>query len=170
MVLAAMDKWPNVPAVFGWLRLDGRGRWWLKTARLEHAATVAFFGRNYARDGGGRYFVQNGPQRVYVAFDKAPYVVRRVADGWRLEPSDRVGCASHAWLTPDGELLLEIAGELVLVDDRDLLALTDEALADWDGDLCAVPHVLRLAEGAVPLETATLPMLWQRFALAPRPA
>ncbi|HET8728586.1 MAG TPA: DUF2946 family protein, partial [Alphaproteobacteria bacterium] len=26
-VLRAMTKWPNVPAVYGWLQLDQRGNW-----------------------------------------------------------------------------------------------------------------------------------------------
>ncbi|HMN64893.1 MAG TPA: DUF2946 family protein, partial [Burkholderiaceae bacterium] len=28
-VLHAMARWPDVPAVWGWLRLDRRGRWLL---------------------------------------------------------------------------------------------------------------------------------------------
>ncbi|MBP7581842.1 MAG: DUF2946 family protein, partial [Vogesella sp.] len=40
LVLAAMDKWPNVPAVYGWLRLDARGQWWLRDSLLKQAAMV----------------------------------------------------------------------------------------------------------------------------------
>jgi hypothetical protein len=29
LVQQAMTRWPNVPAMFGWLRLDRRGRWML---------------------------------------------------------------------------------------------------------------------------------------------
>lgn len=42
-VIAAMAKWPDVAAVFGWLRLDARGHWWLRDERLSHEAMNAFF-------------------------------------------------------------------------------------------------------------------------------
>ena len=29
IVLQAMVKWPKVPACYGWLGLDARGRWYL---------------------------------------------------------------------------------------------------------------------------------------------
>ena len=29
-VIRAMDRWPDVPAVYGWLELDVRGRWRLR--------------------------------------------------------------------------------------------------------------------------------------------
>ena len=33
MVLAALKKWPNVPACRGWLGLDARGQWWMRDDR-----------------------------------------------------------------------------------------------------------------------------------------
>ena len=38
MVLAAIAKWPNVPAVFGWLRLDARGQWRMRDERAQQLA------------------------------------------------------------------------------------------------------------------------------------
>ena len=66
-VLAAIARWPNVPAVYGWLSLTARGEWRLRGERIENAAIRAFFDRNYAGDAQGCWYVQNGPQRVYVA-------------------------------------------------------------------------------------------------------
>ena len=85
-VQAAMAKWPDVPAIFGWLRLDARGQWWLHDDRLRHPLMEAFFQRNYTRDDQGRYFVQNGPQKVYVGLESAPFVARRQEGGWRRSP------------------------------------------------------------------------------------
>ncbi|XOT98625.1 DUF2946 family protein, partial [Alcaligenes pakistanensis] len=34
-----------------------------------------FFNRNYQADEKGRWFIQNGPQRVYVRLDAAPLIV-----------------------------------------------------------------------------------------------
>ena len=64
-----MAKWPNVPAVFGWLSLSRRGDWLLKGEPVHNPGIRDFFGRNYACDDTGRWFVQNGPQRVYVLLD-----------------------------------------------------------------------------------------------------
>ena len=66
VVLRAMAKWPNVPAVFGWLSLDRRGRWLLRGEPIGNAAARQFISRNYQSDPHGRWFFQNGPQRVFV--------------------------------------------------------------------------------------------------------
>ncbi|HEX4329053.1 MAG TPA: DUF2946 family protein, partial [Burkholderiales bacterium] len=75
IVAQAMRKWPNVPDVYNWLRLDERGRWRVRardyenTGRFEtigNPAVVEFIGRNYQPDDQGRWYFQNGPQRVFV--------------------------------------------------------------------------------------------------------
>lgn len=72
VVLRSMAQWPQLPAVYGWLALDRRGNWLLKEpgserfGRIGNAAMRDFISRNYAADERGRWFFQNGPQRVYV--------------------------------------------------------------------------------------------------------
>jgi len=66
IVSRSMLKWPDVPAVYGWLSLDRRGNWAIKTAggrfeRIANAAVREFIGRNYAADAEGRWYFQNGP-------------------------------------------------------------------------------------------------------------
>ncbi|OWY39818.1 hypothetical protein CEK28_07265 [Xenophilus sp. AP218F] len=169
MVLAAMAKWPTAPAVFGWLRLDARGQWWIKDQRLQHEAMVDYFNRNYSRDGLGRCYVQNGPQKVYVQLDAAPLVARRTPSGWDTLPCDDNVPARSAWMTPQGMLLLEIGGELAVVDDRDLPRILEEALPDWDGDVAALPAALALGGATLPLAVADLPALWQRYGIIAAP-
>lgn len=136
MVKKAMQKWPNVPNVFGWLRLDRRGHWLLQVRpdgfeRIGNAALVEFIGRNYERDGSGRWFFQNGPQRVFVGLDYTPWVYRlgEIRGDGRREWITHVG-------TPAGrprELLFDEDDSVVLVtelgpgvvEDRDLPALLD---------------------------------------------
>jgi hypothetical protein len=43
---------------------------------IQHAALSEFISRNYAHDSLGRYFFQNGPQRVFITLDAAPWIVR----------------------------------------------------------------------------------------------
>lgn len=93
MVRAAMAKWPHVPDCFGWLGLDARGDWYMrdeaaqaqghKGSRLQHDKLIDFIGRNYAVDELGRWHFQNGPQRVYIELEVAPWV-------WRLQPDGQV--------------------------------------------------------------------------------
>lgn len=113
LVKQAMAKWPHVPDCRGWLGLDARGEWYMrddrtqaqgpfpqgtggtgvssvaKGSRLLHDKLVAFIGRNYASDGAGQWYFQNGPQRVYVELACAPWV-------WRLNPQG--GVSSHTGL------------------------------------------------------------------------
>ena len=85
-VLRSLIKWPNVPHCFGWLALDRRGQWRMRDefaqqnklagSVIRHMALSEFIARNYARDTAGRYFFQNGPQRVFITLDATPWIVR----------------------------------------------------------------------------------------------
>lgn len=43
---------------------------------IKHAALNEFIARNYACDELGRYFFQNGPQRVFISLDATPWIAR----------------------------------------------------------------------------------------------
>lgn len=45
---------------------------------IQHVALNEFISRNYAHDSLGRYFFQNGPQRVFITLDATPWVVRMI--------------------------------------------------------------------------------------------
>ncbi|MEY3224426.1 MAG: hypothetical protein RL565_616 [Pseudomonadota bacterium] len=85
-VLRSLIKWPNVPHCFGWLALDRRGQWRMRDefaqdnqlagSVIQHAALNEFISRNYACDSLGRYFFQNGPQRVFITLDATPWIAR----------------------------------------------------------------------------------------------
>jgi len=143
-VLRAVARWPSVPAVFGWLRLDRRGSWRLvdrgqpdfDEARDGHGSAIenrritGFIERNYAGDERGRWFWQNGPQRVYVDIEAAPLVLRVFAGAG---PGADVRLVTHtgveisrveaAWSGPEGQLLLRTDLGGAVVHDLDLAAL-----------------------------------------------
>ncbi|MDP2239999.1 MAG: DUF2946 family protein [Burkholderiales bacterium] len=128
IVLRGMAKWPNVPAVFGWLSLDRRGDWLIKGDRIAHPALSAYISRNYEHDDEGRWFFQNGPQRVFVALDYTPLVYRIVsADNEPLALACHTGkpvaMVRAAWLDDNGTLLLQTERGIGLVHDRDLCLL-----------------------------------------------
>lgn len=90
-VLRSLIKWPNVPHCFGWLALDRRGQWRMRDefaqvnqlagSVIQHAALNEFISRNYACDSLGRYFFQNGPQRVFITLDATPWIARIIPSG-----------------------------------------------------------------------------------------
>lgn len=128
LVLRGMAKWPNVPSVFGWLSLDRRGHWLLKGERVANPGIAAFFGRNYSHDDQGRWFFQNGPQRVYVALDYTPHIYRITsAPGAALAMASHSGAAVDAihaaYIDDRGQLLLDTDLGIGLVHDADLETL-----------------------------------------------
>ena len=125
IVLRGMAKWPNVPAVYGWLSLDRRGHWLLKGDRVTNPGIVDFFGRNYSHDDTGRWFLQNGPQRVYVALDYTPYIYRVApATGTALSVAAHSGATTGdtrtAYIDDAGQMLLDTTLGIGLVHDTDL--------------------------------------------------
>ena len=48
---------------------------------LKHEKLIDFIQRNYESDPQGRWFFQNGPQRVYVELEATPWIWRVSADG-----------------------------------------------------------------------------------------
>jgi len=129
IVLRAIRKWPSVPAVYGWLELDRRGNWSIKGERIANAAVIDFITRNYACDALGRWFFQNGPQRVFVTLAYVPYVYRTLPS-----PQGDIGLFAHtglpahahsgAWLDETGALLVETELGVGLVHDLDLAGLS----------------------------------------------
>jgi Protein of unknown function (DUF2946) len=130
IVEAALKKWPNVPHCYGWLALDARGDWYMrddriqaagpfprvKGSRIEHEKLREFIGRNYTGDDSGAWFFQNGPQRVYVELEAAPWV-------WRLQHGDEGGLAltSHTGRPAvANEAVVDEAGRLFFVTDLGL--------------------------------------------------
>ena len=128
IVLRSMAKWPDVPDVYGWLSLDRRGNWLLKGQRIGNAALRDFISRNYTSDAQGRWFFQNGPQRVFVTLAYAPLVVRYEGDAL-LDHCGRVFSATASFLDGEGSVLLLGAAGLALLDDRDLERYADCASA-----------------------------------------
>lgn len=126
IVKQALAKWPDVPACHGWLGLDARGHWYLRDAatqaqgpfaqargqRVEHAKLIAFIGRNYGADAQGCWFFQNGPQRVYVELEAAPWV-------WRLS-EDGALCAHNGAPAQAQQCLLDETGRAYLHTDLGL--------------------------------------------------
>lgn len=147
IVEAALKKWPNVPHCYGWLALDARGDWYMRDERIQaagpfplvkgsrvtHEKLRHFIERNYAVDAHGCWFFQNGPQRVYLQLEAAPWV-------WRIDAAG--GVSSHTGLSTEvlasyldehDRLFLATPLGLGLVHSMDMLAAADAVQAGrWD--------------------------------------
>src|SRR4051812_30976903 len=126
LVARAMAKWPNVPAVYGWLALDRRGNWRIKGQTISNPALREFIGRNYQPDDKGRWYFQNGPQRVYVTLAYAP-LVAHYEDDALFDHCGRPLRMSEAYVDDEGSVLIAGGAGLALLDDRDLARIADAA-------------------------------------------
>ncbi len=140
-IQASLDKWPNVPTLYGWLSLTRDGQWRLhpKTPVLNattHAhepgesisspGLIRFLNSYYFEDENGAWFFQNGPQRVYVALSAAPWILH-------LDTSNTSGLITHtgktiekihAWyLDEEGLFYAQTDKGFALVIGRDVAAL-----------------------------------------------
>jgi hypothetical protein len=133
----ALARWPNVPAVYGWLSLDARGRWRLHPQGqandggpgepITNTQILEFISRNYERDDAGRWFFQNGPQRVFVRLDAAPFVLRLADDNRSLitHTDASVDAVNAWWLDDEGQLYASTPMGAGIVLDRDLQPLLE---------------------------------------------
>ena len=136
IVRQAIAKWPNVPDCYGWLGLDARGNWYMRDDRaqaagpfggtagadparnkaakgslLKHEKLIDFIQRNYESDAAGRWFFQNGPQRVYVELEATPLV-------WRVGVAPAFAVTAHTGAPARAQrCILDEAGRLYLETD-----------------------------------------------------
>ena len=78
-----------------------------KGSKLEHEKLKAFIGRNYLADQLGRWYFQNGPQRVFVELEIAPWAWRVHADGAVLAHTEEVARPQRCWIDEQGHVYLE---------------------------------------------------------------
>jgi hypothetical protein len=192
-VIQAMAKWPNVPHCYGWLALDARGRWRMRDDRaqrlglpgdvISNAALVGFINRNYLHDERGRWYFQNGPQRVYVTLEAAPFIAHTdPAHGFLLHTRQPLAAIERAWLTEAGNLLLEGDGKIAMVDDRDMAECMagfridgapagDRDILDWveRPDHPATPAIVCNGR-TLPLRRIARAALPERFGFVPAPS
>lgn len=120
-VIKALRRWPNVPALFGWLGLDRRGRWLIQGGTISHPRIVTTMNRNYAADEHGRWYFQNGPQRGYIQLQSTPLILFVAEDQTNLvtHTGEPVQSVTNAYLDEEGALVLSTEhgpGELIGAD------------------------------------------------------
>ena len=135
-VLRAIEKWPNVPDCYDWISLDRRGNWLIKNELITHPRAINFIGRHYAGDEHGRWYIQNGPQRVFCELAYTPFIYRLEPD-MTVTTHTAVRCQSISQIILDdeGNILFDTNLGIGLLDDRDLVqfcaAVEKENAEQW---------------------------------------
>jgi hypothetical protein len=189
IVRQAMAKWPNVPNCFGWLALDRRGQWRMRNEYaqanklsgepIRHTALIDFIVRNYAHDDAGRWFFQNGPQRVFVELDYTPWVARLSAGGTPPAFTTTTGAAfspTGCFVDEQGSVLLSgrVGGDeaeetIAVLHDHDLEPFS--TLANWHGEACgAALGTLTLGDRTFDIEPIARTEVAKRYGFVARPA
>jgi hypothetical protein len=149
--------------------------------RIANAALLNFINRNYAHDGDGRWYFQNGPQRVYVDLEATPYVARTdPAQGFLLQTGEALAQIDQAYMTERGQLILQSGDKVALLDDRDLAQCTgtlaidgapasDDRLIGWLTEAAPAAMVMRHQGRELPVQRIDSGELAQRFGFVPQP-
>ena len=190
-VKQAMAKWPNVPHCYGWLGLDARGGWRMRDEaaqqaggagdRIAHEALLGFINRNYGHDDSGRWYFQNGPQRVYVDLEATPYIARTDPEkGFLLQTGEALAQPGQVYLTERGQLILQAGDKVAMLDDRDLAQCTgalrmdgapvsDERLMDWLANAAPAPMTMAHQGRDLPVQRIASADLARHFGFEPQP-
>jgi hypothetical protein len=132
-VLRSLARWPDVPAVHGWLALDRRGNFMLRVPgterfeRIGNSALREFIARNYESDAQGRWYFQNGPQRVYVRLAYTPLIAHFEGEELFDQCGRPFGEAEQIFLDDEGSVLVQHGSAIALLDDRDLERYAESA-------------------------------------------
>lgn len=191
IVKQAMAKWPNVPHCFGWLALDARGNWRMRDERAQklnlagdrigNPTLLGFINRNYLCDEQGRWYFQNGPQRVYVNLEATPYIARTdPLHGFLLHTGEVLAPVDAAWISDSGLLILKSGRKIAQIDDRDMAqclphlridgASDDDHLLAWlDGRSEASRLNLEIQGQQLPVERIEQAALADRFGFTRKP-
>jgi hypothetical protein len=184
-----MAKWPDVPAVYGWLSLDRRGNWLIRGEPITNPTVLEYIGRNYERDADGRWFFQNGPQRVFVDLEYTPFVYRAAGGAKPVRIEAHTGqeatALTGAWMDEQGTLLLETEHGIGVVHDHDLEQVLP-SLIDANGgalpeatleevvallqDGRDAPAWLNIGDANVKLKPLRSTQVSERFGFVPHPA
>jgi hypothetical protein len=175
--LSAVAKWPNVPACYDWLSLDRRGNWRLQGERVTHQGLIEFMNRQYGSDASGCWFVQNGPQRVFVELAYTPWIFHLSADQLLNQHGNDAGQGTGAYIDEEGSLLIATESGIGLLDDRDLpafmAACRDENNAAVNEEkwleLLSGHLATRIYWGAFRLENIKAKLVAGRFSFNPHP-
>lgn len=163
------SNWPGHPEVHGWLRLSRRGDWFVKGQKVTHPRSLSFINAHYQSDPQGRWFFQNGRQRVFVQLAYTPYILRlNGTDSFKTHTGLTINELKQVCLDDEGNLLFQTEFGIALLNDYDL-PLVQDYLATASGttpdDSTLMIAIDLLLQGC----TSSLFFMWKGSALPIKP-
>lgn len=111
----------------------------MKGTPVTHPLLIDFINRHYRGDAAGRYYFQNGPQKVFVDLEGAPYILSFDAAQEQLRAHTGQGVAQ--------------VDAVSLLDDGGVALLSDLGPAEFDDrELIHLERFLRVPRGRDPVE------------------
>ena len=175
----AMQQWPNVPDIYGWLSLDRRGRWLLRGEPISNPNLIDFINRNYLRLDDGSYVFQNGPQRVHVDLHATPWVALAQLQDGQLTLHNHCGQSitelDQIAISPQGDVLFILRQQPALLRDQDLSEilhnlrdeqgqnLQEQALTDWLSGDSDLPLTFQFNQQLIAVQRAPNPEHWPEY-------
>lgn len=137
---ARFPNWPKEPLVFGALSLDQRGQWHIYGDIIRHADVRKRLNHHYHADNQGRWYFQNGPQRLYVDLAYTPWVFHLDRDSQlRTQTGHRVQFVKSVWLDENGAMIFDSEHGPGLLREDALFSVL-EKLCDRHGkSMCGNP-------------------------------
>ncbi len=126
MCRTAMAGSGSMRAVTGVCATTRRSRLAPSPVACRERAASAWSTRNWSPSSAGRWFFQNGPQRVHVELEAAPWVWRLQPDGTLRSHTGLAAACLATWLDEQGRLYAETGLGLGLVHSQDM-----HLAADW---------------------------------------
>ncbi len=145
----------------------------LPGALIDHAGLREYIARNYVHDTLGRYYFQNGPQRVFVSLDSCPWVVR-------IQPISNNPCALSlrtqcgdifnplGALSDEGgniyiygNITNDLSTTVALLHDHDLALFSEQSTLEEDA--CSYRGSWQWYDKKLPIDPITSSQLSDRF-------
>lgn len=98
---------------------------------IEHLALKEYISRNYARDNAGRYFFQNGPQRVFINLITTPWIARITPNEGTL----KIVTQCQTEINPSSALSDE-QGNIYIVGSIEQTICKDLAAQEFKTEIC----------------------------------
>lgn len=165
--------------------MDCRGNYAIKGERIANPTIQSFIARNYACDDIGRWYFQNGPQRVYARLAYTPFVLRsdpNAPHGLITHTGRAIEAPRAALLDDASAVLVAFQDSVGVIHDLDLAEIVgwlrdprDEALDDSGmesllaGESGAEGCYLRLGTARVPLARVARTSVAAQFGFHPDP-
>ena len=131
--------WPLDPMVFGLLGLDRRGLWQHRGRTIRHDRLTFFLHQHYHADSCGRWYIQNGPQQLYIDLAYTPWIFHLSDKTLQTHTHRDVQIVKSIWIDENGMLIMDTEHGAGMLREDALFALLDQFCDRKGRPMCENP-------------------------------